>query len=55
MIRCTKKGCLAGFSWLGDEPDKILAMLAQERGWRVYEANGWLCPSHAKEHIESVK
>jgi hypothetical protein len=45
---------LAGYSWLGDKPDEMLAAMARLKGWRVFEAKGWLCPVHAKDHVENT-
>ncbi len=43
---CARKGCLASFEWFGNADDPALLKLARERGWRLFEAAGWLCPKH---------
>lgn len=43
---CSQKGCLSSFEWIGAPDDPVIAGMARERGWRVFESRGWLCPHH---------
>lgn len=47
-MNCARNGCLASFTWFGADDDKALTAMANERGWRVLEGSGWVCPHHVQ-------
>ena len=50
-MRCAHVGCFSSIGWLGVADDKAIAQLAKDRGWKVTEGKGWVCP----HHINSIK
>lgn len=47
MIACQQPACKATYSWIGHPTDPALALIAQQAGWRLHEAKGWLCRVHS--------
>ncbi len=48
-MQCSEPKCLASLSWFGGDDDPAMVELATQRGWRLFEGGGWVCPTHIEE------